>query len=92
MEKQVRWFIWIFKLYDVELPLFFCDKSHVKNWITNQTNEKKTRRVRGYDEDEDEQVFVWREKRPPSMVRKATFFGKFIIKKKSWTFHSSSIL
>lgn len=42
MEKQVRWFIWIFKLYDVELPLFFCDKSHVKNWITNQTKKKKT--------------------------------------------------
>lgn len=77
MEKQVRWFIWIFKLYDVELPLFFCDKSHVKNWITNQTKKKKTtQRVRGHDEDEDEQVFVWREKRPPSMVAEGKYFSE----------------
>lgn len=100
MEKQVRWFIWIFKLYDVELPLFyfyfFCDKSHVKNWITNQTNKytkKKNNKESEVTMDEDEQVFIWREKKTSiDGCGRQIFFGKFILKKKkSCTFHSLSI-
>lgn len=85
MEKQVRWFIWIFKLYDVELPLFyfyfFCDKSHVKNWITNQTNKytknkKKQQRVRGHDGWRWTGIYLKGKKRPPSMVAEGKYFSE----------------